>query len=172
MSSDTQAAPVSQLPPAWVPPPLNEPCGCASEKNLCGVLIFPKEPKPSDGIVEESSSEPDDISIQGPDGKNCGPLYLPGITPSPKPSLPTSASPEEVEKYQALSDEWTKGYDEWKDITCPCGLGYFDEDGVWKSGADVRNGIHPPNSRWETNGGVAPPRNGGGQFHGNLSDRK
>jgi hypothetical protein len=58
MSSDTQ------LLPAWVPPPLNEPCGCASDKNLCGVLIFPKEPKPSDGVVEESSSEPDDISIQ------------------------------------------------------------------------------------------------------------
>jgi hypothetical protein len=52
--------------------------------------------------------------------------------------------------------KWRAGYEEWKDISCPCRLGYFDEDGVWISGGEVRAGLKPSNPRWNGNRGRAP----------------
>jgi hypothetical protein len=52
-------------------------------------------------------------------------------------------------------DTWKAEYDTWKDITCPCGFGYYTIEGVWISGEDVRTGKAPPKPRYEVSNG--PP---------------
>jgi hypothetical protein len=44
------------LPPIHLPPSNNIPCGCDpdSQKNLCGVLIWPKKPRPKDGEITDN----------------------------------------------------------------------------------------------------------------------
>ena len=99
-------------------------------------------------------------------------MYVPGITPGPRPPWPPEgASEQELIEYWDRQDAWDKAYEEWKHITCPCGLGYFDIDGVWVSGADVRSG-KSPNPLWKENGGLAPPRESKyKKFRGKLSER-
>jgi hypothetical protein len=180
----------NQLPPVMLPAPINFPCGCCDpglKKNLCRVLIWPKEPGPTDGKFNEYAASTKSISIrvrtrnsclklcgrtvpidlfkQGPDGKGCGPLWLPGITPGPAPKKPSgSASIREREKYKDNLEKWNKGYEEWKQITCPCGFGYFDVNGVWISGGEAREKKRNP--LWKATGGRAP------YAKGKLNDKK
>ncbi len=96
-------------------------------------------------------------SIQGANGSGCGSLSLPGITPSPKPLPPAQTAPgRDWATYSLQLQSWEKNYEDWKDITCPCRRGYFDEDGKWVSGGDVRNEVKPPNPRWASTNGMAP----------------
>ncbi|KAL2064380.1 hypothetical protein VTL71DRAFT_4874 [Oculimacula yallundae] len=100
--------------------------------------------------------EPDDLQ-KGPDGAGCGPIVLPGITPSPRPRAPwDGADRKEREDYEQRLVKWKEAYESWKHITCPCKHGYFDEDGKWVSGGDVRNEKEPRNPRWESSNGIAP----------------
>jgi hypothetical protein len=78
---------------------------------------------------------------------------MPGVVPGPMPSWP---SEETSEEHNLKYDQWKKGYNEWSKITCPCGWGYFDFDGIWVSGADVRKRIRRPNPLWKDTGGQAP----------------
>ncbi|KAH6684703.1 hypothetical protein B0J14DRAFT_664698 [Halenospora varia] len=82
---------------------------------------------------------------QGTSGANCGPLLIPSITPGPEPAGP---GPE--------WDKWDEGYQEWKSITCPCGYGYFNRDGIWINGALVQSHQKPFNPLWAHNQGRAP----------------
>lgn len=180
----------SHLPPISVDPPFHG-CACEIKDGLCGVLLVPK-PKGSAGSGKAErekknsskhqkskkseqhsssrhSNRPDRLHIKGPNGDNCGPLTLPGVTPSPMPKLPENATPEQQQRYEREYDEWYRGYQEWKHITCPCGLGYFNTDGVWISGADVRSGREPPNPLW-TNG-TADTRDRERGFGGELFER-
>jgi len=65
---------------------------------------------------------------------------MPGITPSDKPK----GNEKEVRA-------WKHERQKWKDITCSCGYGYFDDNGVWISGAAVRARRQPGNPRWAHN---------------------
>jgi hypothetical protein len=78
---------------------------------------------------------------------------IPGVTPSPKPRR---GDFNETEEYEKQKEKWRAGYEEWKDISCPCRLGYFDENGVWISGGEVRAELKPSNPRWDGNRGRAP----------------
>ncbi|KAH7327525.1 hypothetical protein BKA65DRAFT_68563 [Rhexocercosporidium sp. MPI-PUGE-AT-0058] len=95
--------------------------------------------------------------IQGPNGSGCGPIVMPGVTPFPRPQPPSEgSSSKHWNAYQKQITEWEEGYRDWKHITCPCRRGYFDEDGKWVSGGDVRKGVMNSNPRWESNNGFAP----------------
>jgi hypothetical protein len=73
------------------------------------------------------------------------------------PLRPSEAtSHKQKAKLQVKYDEWKKGWDEWSDITCPCGWGYFNTDGIWVSGADVRKLAQPVNPIWKGTGGRHP----------------
>ncbi len=63
-------------------------------------------------------------------------MFLLGITHGPPPKWFTDSNDETA--FENKRKEWKKGYEEWKNITCPCGMGYFDENGRWVSGEDVR----------------------------------
>jgi hypothetical protein len=92
------------------------------------------------------------ISEQGSSGHNCGPLVRPGITPYAEPRKGELNKKE----YEKQIKKWRAGYEEWKDISCPCRMGYFNEDGVWISGGEVRANLKPSNPRWAKNKGRAP----------------
>ena len=56
---------------------------------------------------------------------------LGGITPRPEP---------DSNDYEAWL-EWTKEYQQWSQVRCPCGTGYFcRKHGEWISGADIKSG--------------------------------
>ena len=96
---------------------------------------------------------------------------MPGITPSPRPLTPLGAlSKRQMNELKERRAIWDRGYDEWKHITCPCGHGYFDSNGEWVSGADVRDGRSPPNPLWAFHGGVSPSLTRS-KFQGELYDR-
>ena len=72
------------------------------------------------------------------------------------PRPPESGTTTQMIEYEYNISEWNKEYEQWKGITCPCGQGYFDRDGVWISGADVRDGKYEPNPDWSKTNGFAP----------------
>ncbi|PVH76934.1 hypothetical protein DL98DRAFT_639651 [Cadophora sp. DSE1049] len=162
----------SQLPPVFIPPPT--PCGCDSGEHLCGVIIFPHQSSPKNGKISSkrskgktgsssasgsggSGSGSGKRSAKGSNGSGCGPIVMPGITPSPRPQPPPeNASKRDWKAYEQQIYDWEEGYKNWKHITCPCRRGYFDEDGKWVSGEDVRRGTVLPNPRWESTNGIAP----------------
>jgi hypothetical protein len=79
---------------------------------------------------------------------------MPGITPGPRPSIPATDAPRTVRKaYEKDDAKWLEGYAEWSRITCPCGFGYFNSEGVWISGGKAQAGNFNP--LWEENGGRA-----------------
>jgi hypothetical protein len=87
----------------------------------------------------------------------CGPLWGPGITPEPPPQKPDpDASSEEKNEYRKRQAEWNAAYDVWKDISCPCGWGYFNLEGIWIDGAMVRKRLEPSNPLWAENSGRSP----------------
>ncbi|KAE8450766.1 hypothetical protein EG329_005679 [Mollisiaceae sp. DMI_Dod_QoI] len=155
---DAEETPPDQLPPQLIPPfipPIPE-CGCGIGHGLCGVIIGPKDPDPtSRKSIDQSTSSSrrsgaskhrstsskmkgNAGSASGSNGQNCGPLVIPGITPSPEPPQPgTHASRQERHAYE----KWLTRYEEWKYITCPCG---------------VQEGDEPFNPLWDDNGGQAP----------------
>ncbi|KAL5328114.1 hypothetical protein ACEPPN_005822 [Leptodophora sp. 'Broadleaf-Isolate-01'] len=170
----------SQLPPVLIPPS-SSICGCDLRDRLCGVIIFPSHPLPKDGKISSkrskgktgssskskstsgssSTSGPGSgsgrLSVKGPNGSGCGPIVMPGITPSPKPQPPPEdASSRDWEEHDRQVAQWEEEYEDWKHITCPCRRGYFDEDGKWVSGGEVRRGAAVPNPRWESSDGIAP----------------
>lgn len=100
-------------------------------------------------------------------------LSIPGVTPSPRPKEPEGShtTSEDWILYNTRSAEWDKNYEIWKHITCPCGLGYFDIDGLWRSGADVRNQKYPRNPLWSKNDGVAPKLSKDVKFRAKLHER-
>ena len=72
------------------------------------------------------------------------------------PNPPEGATAAQTYKYKDIVSKWEKDYEQWRHITCPCGRGYFDRQGVWISGADVRDGKHEPNPDWSNTNGFAP----------------
>jgi hypothetical protein len=80
-------------------------------------------------------------------------LYVPGVIPGPPPQWPSekSSSQQKLEY-----EKWKVDWDEWSKITCPCGWGYFNYNGIWVSGAKVRKGNEPSNPLWKDTGGQAP----------------
>lgn len=93
---------------------------------------------------------------------------MPGVVPGPPPARPSKNS--SVDEHRAY-DKWKKGWEEWSQITCPCRNGYFNSEGIWISGADVRNGKSPENPLWEETGGVAPRNIRMDHFRGKLFER-
>lgn len=78
-----------------------------------------------------------------------------------------NSSEQEWEAYRT----WKEGYETWKHITCPCGWGYFDMDGIWISGEEVREGSIDPNPLWKSTRGKAPWTSQKESFKGSLLDR-
>ncbi|KAG4444115.1 hypothetical protein IFR05_000344 [Cadophora sp. M221] len=177
--SDMTASQSPQLPPVLIPP--SSICGCDSKDHLCGVIIFPSHQSPKDGKISskrsrgktgsssKSKSAPSSSStsgpgsgsgsgrLSGPNGSGCGPIVMPGITPSPKPQPPSEeASTRDWNDYEREAAQWEEDYEDWKHITCPCRHGYFDVDGKWVSGGEVRRGKAVPNPRWDSTDGIAP----------------
>jgi hypothetical protein len=88
---------------------------------------------------------------------------MPGVTPSGRPRKRDFKDKKEYEKRKK---KWDAEYELWKDVSCPCRYGYFDEDGIWISGGSVRAWISSdgkegkqPNPRWKDNKGRAPEVN-------------
>jgi hypothetical protein len=82
---------------------------------------------------------------------------MPGITPGPRPpEPPDDATSTEWEAYYSKDEKWMKGFDDWSKISCPCGYGYFNSEGIWVSGGEARAGKLNP--LWEHNGGKVIPQ--------------
>ncbi|KAK4223969.1 hypothetical protein QBC38DRAFT_486553 [Podospora fimiseda] len=61
------------------------------------------------------------------------------------PELHVRPRPRPVNASKTDYDAWTKEYDEWRNLRCPCGTGYFCRDhGSWVSGQQVRDGVAAP----------------------------
>lgn len=61
------------------------------------------------------------------------------------PELRVRPRPEPKGTTKDDHDAWTKEYQQWGHLTCPCFRGYFcREHGSWIPGADVGSGLAPP----------------------------
>jgi hypothetical protein len=79
---------------------------------------------------------------------------MPGITPGPRPpEPPKDATRNDRKEMQKDIEKWEKGWREWSKITCPCGYGYFNDDGAWIPGGVARAGKLNP--LWAETGGRA-----------------
>ena len=84
---------------------------------------------------------------------------LPGITPYPEPD-------RGERDYDLRKEKWDNDFKEWRDISCPCGYGYFDIHGLWISGGEVRLWLKggypgqgkPGNPLWRDNEYRAPKK--------------